>query len=760
MSAREVAADDVAQTDDTPAPPPTLRVRAAALIRRANPPVDYGPPTRPLREFRNRRTLLDLVLLLLLVTIGLVSFLQLGHLRVPYVYNGDALSYGANIRNLVEGRWVQHTPRLGAPFGQDMYDMPIGGDNGNYLLLKLMTVGSKDWGLLLNLFYLAGFYLSAVSAWFCARLLGCSRLTAIGVALLFDFAQYHFWRYGHTMLANYFVVPIAVVLAVRAAHGYSYDLRGRLRSRLLPSLGTLLACIAVGSFGAYYAVFAAITVAFMGGAAAVSGRSLRPLLHGAMVSATVMVVLVVNEAQSLLYQSRNGVDQLVAQRQSIEQDRYGLRLIQLLSPTPGGHFDHGPLRRATQLFVDSGYPTEASEALGLVAAITFALMLVWIVIRLFGSGGGAAGTPATKPPGVTLQLLALTSTFWVLLATAGGLDWFIWLVGFHEIRSWGRASILILFMTLVWGARLLSQWRSRRETDWSRRRRVGVSAAIAVVVLLGVLEETPRSRFPNGYGQTVANYQSDKDFFTQLDRQLPAETMVFNLPIRRYPEEPPTVRSVDYELLIPFLDTSTLRFSYGGMKGRQSEWQQWLLRAQPQPAELVQAVAAVGFRAVLVDTYGYADNGVSLIRSLQALLGEAPLSSRDHRWVAFPLADWIAAHPPSTALRDQLLTTPLVVAGACGLPNACPSRGGLMVTTPTPTTDRPLTISVTSTRGPGTFTVGSTTYRIGPQPTLIQLSAGSQTYTNFSYDSSTPTPSGAASGLQINQVLPSLIPVG
>lgn len=796
MSARELAADPLAD-DVAPAPPPSRTSRVLGLLSRMNRPVEYGSPTRPVRELLNRRTLLDLVVLLALVTVGIFSIFHLGNLRVPYVYNGDAVGYGSTIRTLLDTGWVQHTPRLGAPFGQDMYDMPLGGDNANYFLMKIMTIFTKDWGLLLNLFYLAGFYLNATSAWFCARLLGCSRLTAICLALLYDFVQFHFWRYPHTLLANYFILPIAVVLAVRAAHGRSYDLRDR--SRLLPSLGTFLAAVAAGSFGGYWAIFAAITIGFMCAATAVTMRSFRPALHGVMVSGTVLVALLVNELQSLIYQSDNGPNPLVAQRSASEQDRYGLRLIQLITPTPGGRFDHGALGRiTTDLF--AGYPTESSEALGMVSAGVFAAMLIWIVIRLFGSSGqglapvsaaAVAAAPASLPAGanteasgdaaqartedaaaaaaeepvtITPQLLAMTSLFWVLLASTGGLEWLIWLGGFHEIRGWGRASILILFMTLAWGGLILSRWQARRSPNWSRRRRIGVSLVIAAVVLFGFLEESP-SRFPSGYTQTTASYRSDKSFFAQLESQLPPDTMVFNLPIRRYPEEPATVRSGDYAMLVPFIDTRTLRFSYGGMKGRQSEWQQWLLGTNPSPDQLVQAAAAAGFRAVLIDTFGYRDNGVALSAALRGLLGQPPMTSSDGRWVAFSLASWLTTHPASAALHDLLLKTPLLVYGTCGQSSTdrvCPQSGPLMITTPIATTDQPVTLSVTAPRGPATFSVeqhGSwTTYQIGPTPTQIQLSAGSKTYTDLSFRTTAPASTTTSPSLKLSQIRPTLFP--
>lgn len=717
-----------------------------------NSPIDPGfRTTISARELFGLRALRDLGVLLLLVTVTLLAILNLSSPRIPFVYSGDALGYGGTIRTMLETGWVQHTPRLGAPFGQNMADMPLGGDNGNYLLFKVLSLFTSDWGLLLNLFFVLGFYCTATSAWFCTRLLGGSRVLSICVAMLFDFAQYHFWRYGHVLLANYFVIPIAVALAVRAAQGSSFRAPGLSRSRWAALVGSVLACAAVGSFGAYYAVFAVMTVGFMCAAAALVLRTIRPLLHGAAVCAVVVVVMVANQLPTLLFQSANGGNDFVATRNPTEQDLYSLRLIELITPTPSGHFNNGWLRHLTGNLL-RGYTTEESEFLGLVGAVVFLCMLSWMVVRVLRPVGRPE---AASPVAGTVQLLATTSVFWVLFATAGGLDWGVWVLGFQSMRGWGRVSILIMFMTLAWGALLIGRWQSNREKSWSRGRRLSVGVLMVGVAVVGVLEETP-SRFPTEYGQQVASYQSDKVYFAQLESQLPPKTAVFNLPIRRFPEEPPTAQSGDYAMLVPFADTKTLRFSYGGMKGRQSEWQQYLNGATPN--QLVPAVASVGFRALLIDTYGYGDRGKATIAAYSQLLNASPIVSQDGRWVAFSLHAWLSNHPPSVALHNQLLDTPQLVPGPCAsagaravqqaggqalqLTQTCPAAGKLMITTPVPTSDQQVTLELTSPNGPGTFSIKIrgrwTTVDVGRAPVQVQLTAGSNTYTYFDYRADTP----------------------
>ena len=45
-------------------------------------------------------------------------------LRVPLHYNGDALIHTMFIKGIVENGWYWQNPRLGAPGGLQMYDIP------------------------------------------------------------------------------------------------------------------------------------------------------------------------------------------------------------------------------------------------------------------------------------------------------------------------------------------------------------------------------------------------------------------------------------------------------------------------------------------------------------------------------------------------------------------------------------------------------------------------------------------------------------
>src|SRR5262245_5631777 len=103
--------------------------------------------------------LLDVVLVALATMLILTVVFRLweGSVRVPFTYDGDALGMGAYTENMIEKGWIYQGDRPGAPFGMDARDYPMGGDNLNWLGMRVLAFGTGDWALVDNLFFLLTF---------------------------------------------------------------------------------------------------------------------------------------------------------------------------------------------------------------------------------------------------------------------------------------------------------------------------------------------------------------------------------------------------------------------------------------------------------------------------------------------------------------------------------------------------------------------------------------------------------------------------
>src|SRR4051794_17221865 len=147
-------------------------------------------------------------------------------LHTPWTLGGDDnWSVLAYIKTTLSDFWPTHNSLLGAPFGQDLQDYPLG-DPIQIVLTKLLGLFSGDVAVVTNLFFLIGFPLSAISACWVFRRVGLSTWVAVACAVLFAVAPYHFFRsIDHLMIAAYYAVPLAVYLVVAPLAGELLSVR-------------------------------------------------------------------------------------------------------------------------------------------------------------------------------------------------------------------------------------------------------------------------------------------------------------------------------------------------------------------------------------------------------------------------------------------------------------------------------------------------------------------------------------------------------
>jgi phosphoglycerol transferase len=337
---------------------------------------------------------------------------------------------------------------------------------------------------------------------------------------------------------------------------------------------------------------------------------------GLVFASLIGIAFVANLSGSILYRRANGVNPLVAKRIPLELDVYSLRIEQMLSPVQG-HF----LKPFAELSIDlsESNTSELGQFLGIVGAVSFLAVIGYLVVGRYRA--------KEDPSDVRGQLAALVLIL-TLIGVAGGLSWLLWVGGVQQIRAWNRVSIVILFCVLSWAALAIdSVLRSQRANKVPK---FVLNSLLVAILCVGLVDQLSYDAIGRSRDAPVW-FGSDQQFFSEVEASLEPDSMVFQLPIRRFPEEPPTFKSGDYDLLRPFLNTETLRWSYGGMKGRESEWQQQIIGLAG--AEFIESIVAVGFDAVLIDTQGYPDGGAAPISEISSLTGARAVTSPDGRWV-------------------------------------------------------------------------------------------------------------------------------
>lgn len=586
------------------------------------------------------------------VIVFFVMRLWRAHLGVPFAYGGDSLPHGMHLQQIIQHGWYWSDVRLGAPFSQHFQDWPLP-DLTSLITAWVLALFTNNWAVVMNAMFLLSFPLVALAAWWAARKVGVSPWMASVVGVLYSLLPYHHIRgEQHLFLSNYYVVPFGIVLAMQVISGDSlFGSNRRYRSWLLSfvswrSVQTLALCAAVGLGGVYYAAFALL---FVGAAAAVrvvQSHNLRAVLPGALVAMFIAAFALVATSPALLYHQEHGSNLAAVDRQASDTDVYGLKLAQMLMPSPGHRVD--ALNELQNRYLGTfPLPGErGSAALGTIAVIGLLYLLV------------SAGLTLVRRPEEESLLqkrqgqLAFFGLLALLMGTVGGFSTIISLLVSAEIRSWNRISIFIGFLALVFVALLVDAMLAR-----TSRRSIRLVMPVVVVALIGfgTLDQTNGQWIPD-YKNVDAAYLSDQRFFEGIEAQLPEDARVFELPMMQFPESPPVANIGSYDLLKPYLHTEDLRWSFAGVKGRlESQWQERLVEVPA--AELPKHLFAAGFSGIYVDRDGFADGASELETHLQSVLGAEPVVDSFGKKAFYDLRTYGALLPAGevAVLHDDLV---------------------------------------------------------------------------------------------------------
>ncbi|MCS5716217.1 hypothetical protein NVV95_16845 [Herbiconiux sp. CPCC 205716] len=547
--------------------------------------------------------------------------------RVPFYYSGDALAVASHFKTIIETGWFTHQPDLGAPYGQFYSDYPQA-DNLHFIAADVLRLFTSHFGVAMNVYFVIGFPLAAITALWFLRLVGVGTPLAVALGVVYSIAPYHFVKgEGHLFLAAYFVVPLAVGLIYLVATGRPlWRLRpavradgSRERRWLRPITGRNAATVGtvalLGTASSYYSVFVALVLAVAGLSALWRSRAWRRFFGAAAAGGLIAVTMLVNLTPSILYRLANGVNEAVLVRSPPEAELYSFKLSSLLLPVPGHRF--GPFATLRQLY-DTYYPLPSEEpALGLIAAAGFVALVVVAVHALLSAGRTGWRGPAQSTR--ALAVLAGLTLVAFLFGTVGGLSTLLSFVDF-PIRSWNRIAILIALLSLAAVGLLLDGVLRRAATRMRGGRLPLLAVPLAVLlVLLAVWDQIPPVD-TEARAATVAAYDSDETFTEQVEADVAPECLIYQLPYIAFPESPPVNGATDSDELRPFLHSETLRWSAGGIKGRAPIDEVGALASLPAP-QLVEAVEGLGACGFVLDRAAYTDGGSAVIDQLTAVVG-------------------------------------------------------------------------------------------------------------------------------------------
>ena len=525
--------------------------------------------------------------------------------QYPFDYKGgDDVFFAWMTQRSLEGSFYENA-RNGYPFGSSMSDFPIP-EVGNMFALKLFGEIFGSYIASVNLYFLLGFALTSVTAYGVLRTFGLWKSLAICGAILFAFLPFHFLRLSHLLLTWYFAIPIFFYLgAVLFFGGPNLKrLEGSPLHRTVLHFGMAI----LGMFGVYWSFFGGLLLGTAGLAGSLRTRSRRSLIVGTQLTASLLLGVILTVAPSFSYWAEHGRNPETAHRQAMEVDLYGLRISQLLLPRP----DHRlPVMARVAQSYEETFPLvneNVSASLGILGSLGFAVLVFTGFLALVGV--------ATMP---RLNYLTTVTAAFISFATIGGFSTPFALLVTPMLRGWNRCSVFIGFACLaaiLWVVQLAIS----RYAKPLRQAKVA-SAISGVLLVLGLLDQTTPPN-PNRSAERVS-FDAHRNFIGMMEQQLPAKSAVYQLPYHKSLEEADLHELSVYDVLLGMLHSHNLRWSLGGMKGREGDRFYRALAEQPLERQ-IETAKRLGFRAFYVDRRGYPDHGQAIESELTTLLGHGP----------------------------------------------------------------------------------------------------------------------------------------
>ena len=550
-------------------------------------------------------------------------------LRVPFNYSGDANSAAVIVKGVLDHGWYATNRNLGAPFVQHLSDYPFSG-NLHMVLMRVLGFSGASYPVVINLYFLLGYALVAVAAAWVLRRLGVSTAVAVAISVLYSFLPFHQTRgEAHLFLGAYFIVPLACYLILR-----SLEPRPLLRGQTLltrTNVGVIAICVLIGCANEYYAVFTLLLLALVLAVQAFRRASVMQLASTVVMAAVIAVTLGLNMAPNLLYERNHGTNTAIEHRDVSDSERYGLKLTSVLLPREQHRVDL--LARITAKYSkNTPVDSEQGQSFGLIGAGGLLLLLGLAVL-------GPSGRRLPRPLDDRLRQLSALTVGVILLATIGGFSSLIAFV-VPQVRGWNRISVFLAFFVFYGVALVLDHARQSRVIPDVVKKAAPVLLASAGRIWRRRPNQKPSAL--RAYEDRVRERRQVRTLNRAAPRQhrdgvpAPLQPVPGICPARRYGVLRPGAR---------YLHSSTLRWSWGAMRGRpQGDWQDALVAGTVR--DMLDTVAAVGFTGIYIDRFGYADRGAEIERQIGALAPGPSLDSPNHRLVLYDIRAY------ATALRE------------------------------------------------------------------------------------------------------------
>lgn len=540
-------------------------------------------------------------ILITLVILGLFIIYHHADLNYPLAYSGGDEMGVFYLAKTIQNYGVSlENPDVGGTIGADLYDY-VYCDKLSFLMVKVISFFVTNPYMIVNIFYMLCYILVAISAYYVCRMLMYNYGISALVAVLYAFSPFIQQRYAHLWLVPYFMLPLVCLTAIWIVKGEMFDEKsGKINKRRF--IQSLFISFFSAFTGFYYAFFAcvifamALIIRIINSGKKINIKEFYPVAN----IFTILIGVIVNVLPNIIYIIHHGPNAAgeLAIRNPGDAEFYALKLIQMVLPRANHRI--GLFARLVEKY-NSSYPLvneNYTAALGIIATVGLVIALIKLL------------KDQEKDKTYSYFVIGL-----FLVGTIGGLGSCFSLVVYTPMRSYNRISLLIMFFCLLTVASILKKY--------SKKVNMGAQCIIiACLMLIGFLDQTITYS-----GQQTASIDSTREFVSKIEQRVNRDAYIFEMPYVDWPS------GGSYRMFAGYLESDSLRWSYGCMQGREeAKWQQEVLQLETE--DMVSEIKQAGYEGIYLDTVVYAsqtdEDGLwRRISELNDVMQQAPLVSEN-----------------------------------------------------------------------------------------------------------------------------------
>lgn len=606
--------------------------------------------------------LTTLILFFCIFFIQLIIF-RLDHLNfnIPFSYGGgDGLLIPWFIKNILNNGDMNFSNLSSAPVDNfRLYQWPVIAENIHLFFFKIISFFNKDIFFILNFYFLLKFYIIALLCFFCLKLIGISSAINIVLSILFTFSPIVFTRYyGHYFLGIYYAVPSFFGIVVYCTKIFFQNYKIKKKDYLSISIFIFFTSLS-GLYYAYFSIIFLMTLFFLFLIIQISIdrfnlniKVFYPLI--AVILITIVILIFSIDFYKIILKMNS-----IRNHPAFVADFYGLKFSSLIAPISNHVFkSFAEFKNLINSFPLTN--ENALNSVGIISSFGLICLTLWPFINIYFiyKKKTRLNLNSIDIKYLLLNVIHLFFLVGFFIATIGGLSIFIIQFIFSMFRVYSRISIFYGFFGLLFVGIILEYLKDQILIKKNFHIRDLIFKFFLILLLtcglvdqIGKINSAARSK--------DKHFDSDKKFFSEVEKNLPKYSKIFILPVFKFPEHPSINEMIDYDHLRAHLHTKNIHFTYPSFNNDNSF--KWQVNVSKTPlitdpikytdveklanySELINIKDFIieceifNFKGIIIDQKAFKKDDLKrLIDNFKNNLKETAILSDDNRYIFFKL---------------------------------------------------------------------------------------------------------------------------